>query len=484
MSAVENYIIINGEQLSKEMKAFAKDKIQKQFEKSKDLLKNKLKEHFKPQIQKYLKIKSDKEFFKLLEDIRTNVIEKQADLMNSQLVAGFSYSDINSIFSSKTEESISMDLQKLQDAIDEWKKLLKHAGEPSFQKQITAYLQTSDFISAINESKLDVDQAKELSRKFYLGGSNYSFTINEDFDRSVNMQMKNIETSHANLAVLQQLVNELKSSSQGLVPVSVSNKVSEFTKNFLFSTFFTIGKILGFLSEDFLANSLSFQEFVTDEMAGPLLKNKKITISGSTSGTSSSDMFKVATTDIKLDLNISKKTGTISINLPGVSLKRSRSPQGHGRINLKSSAKLGNIINNVFADSQTLYTFYSAMANYRRSSESHYIYNDKNQMQDMYSYMKASMFPWAAAGSLTKEDFAYFFVINGKAYTVLNLLENIGASGFANSVDLSFDPTQQQIARDYGQFLLEDKKYIADKQIKEKINGINYNYQLMRNIGI
>lgn len=490
MSAVENYIIINGDQLSQEMKVFTATKIQKQFNNSKKILKNELKEHFKPQVQNYLKTGSDEEFFKLLEDLRKNALEKQAESMNKQLVAGFSYNKINSIFSSDIKGSVSIDLKLLQEAINQWKELLKYTDNASFGDQITAYLQIPDLVEAINESRLTVDEAKEKSRNFYLGDNNYSFVVNDKFKRSVNMQAKNIKKSYANLAVLQQLANQLKSTTKDSVSISVSEKVSEFTKSFLFSTFFTIGKILGFLSEDFFANSLAFQNFVTDEIAGSLLKDKNITISGKTSGTSSSDMFKVATSDIKLELNVpemlkKKKNGTMSINLDlGVSLKRSRSSMGQGKINLKSSAKLGNILKKIFSNQKELYIFYSALSNYRRSSQGRYVYNNKEQMESMYSFMKAAMFPWAAAGSLTKDDFAYFFVLNDKTYTVLDLLDKAGALGFTESVNLEFNPSQTQVAKTYGQLLKDNKKYLADKQIKEMIDGISYNYQLMRKIGI
>jgi hypothetical protein len=49
----------------------------------------------------------------------------------------------------------------------------------------------------------------------------------------------------------------------------------------------------------------------------------------------------------------------------------------------------------------------------------------KEAMQDMYNYMHAAMLPFALAGSLTKDDFAYFLIINNKVYNIFQIMDLI-----------------------------------------------------------
>ena len=54
------------------------------------------------------------------------------------------------------------------------------------------------------------------------------------------------------------------------------------------------------------------------------------------------------------------------------------------------------------------------------------------------NYFKIATFPSAIGGSLNEDDFAYFFVLNDKVYTILDIMKSKGVAGLTR--DVTFSP--------------------------------------------
>ena len=425
------YLITNSNQLSKEMAIFSKSLIEKQYARSLAFIKERLVKIFKTELSPYLKENADEdEFFKLLNDLQNGALDKTANKMHALMTTGLNASQINAI---KDTKDLTQFIHKLQEGINIMNKVLQPIVTAQFSSEITTKLQLDNIIANIQNKSVDsaIDDAKQQSRDYYLG-SNFSFSVDARFKNSLKKQEKNIRTALANLKVLTTLAQEL--ATNGTIK-NVSEDLSKFTSNFLWSTFNCIGKILGIFSEDFFVEDV--QQYVSEVIFQSSKNSSNVKITTSSSGTEKGSVFTTKTSDIQINLNIpkmiqGKEEGTISVTLPGVSLKRTRNARGQGKIKLKTGANFANFLQLApMSDDEKkhkLRLFYSAFLAYRRSVNKHFLYNNKTQMDDMYSFFKIAMFPSAIAGSLDKDDFAYFLVINDKTYNIIEIMEKFVAA--------------------------------------------------------
>ena len=481
MSVLKYAILEDTEEITDVMRVYTRAKIEQQYQRSLETVKTKLKSTFKAQLDPYLKSQKDEEFFAFLNDIQDGVLTTAASKMAQEITLGLSAGDIQQVL---RQSDMTSFVGSLQEAIDIMEETLKNIATVQGVEGIQSALQSSLLLKNLN-SAASVDdvasQAKKKSRDFYLG-SNFSFTVDNKFKRALSHQKTNVSKAYANLEVLKALVKELQQGSN--LKAAVSKNISDFTSNFLYSTFFAIGKIMGFFSEDFLATDI--ENYIDEQLFSRIDKIGGVSISGTATGTEKGSVFKMKTTDVQLDLNIPQmlkgKDGIISVSLPGVSLKRTRSSKETGSIHLKTGANFKNFLPFLNMDDTELKAFFNAMVNYRRSVNRHYIYNDKAQMDNMYSFLKVGMFPLAAAGSLDSSDFAYFLVINNEVYNVIDIMEKMSdGQTLADQTHLEFNPSQSSFAEEYNESM-EKEKVIRDQDIIDSIKDMKVNYSLYRRL--
>lgn len=481
MSVLKYAILEDTEEITDVMRVYTRAKIEQQYQRSLETVRTKLKSTFKTQLEPYLKSQKDEEFFAFLNDIQNGALTTAASKMSKEVTLGLSSGGIQQVL---RQSDMTSFVDSLQEAVNVMEETLKNITTVKGVEGIQSALQSSLLFKNLNSAaSVDdvVSQAKKKSRDFYLG-SNFSFTVDDKFKRALDHQKTNVSKAYANLEVLKALIKELQQGSN--LKTTVSKNISDFTSKFLYSTFFAIGKIMGFFSEDFLANDI--ENYIDEQLFNKIDKIDGISISGTTTGTEKGSVFKMKTTDVQLDLNIPQmlkgKDGTISVSLPGVSLKRTRSSKETGSIHLKTGANFKNFLPFLNMDNKELNAFFNAIVNYRRSVNRHYIYNDKAQMDNMYSFLKVGMFPLAAAGSLDSSDFAYFLVINNEVYNVIDIMERMGdGQTLAEQTHLDFNPSQSSFAEEYNESMGKEKA-IRDQNIIDSIKDMKVNYSLYRRL--
>ncbi len=483
MSIRLGIITNNKEELDPLMNRYNVALIERQYKKSMATTREKLIKTFKRDLAPYLKgNQDDDEFFQLLNDVQKKVYDKSAEKMANEIGMGLTAAEISQTTS---EKNVKEFIKKLDKCITTMKSVFEPFGKGTFQEEVESTFKIDNILSNINNNGVAqaVSDAKAISREYFLG-SNYSFSINDTFKRSFNTQKKNIQSAMANLEVLKRLAREVQ--NQGVS--QVSEEVGKFAEAFLMSTFSYIGKIVGIFSEDFLQEDI--ERHLDKTLEKSFQNNKDIQLSVKSTGTEKGTVFHTKTTDIQISLNIpkmldEKEDGKIQINLPGASLKRTRNQQGgSGKISLKTGASFKNFIDNmdISNKNQHLSSFYNAFVNYRRSFNKHFVFSDKNKMENMYSFFKVAMFPLAAAGSLDKEDFAYFLVINNQTYNVIDIMQKMGTGqSLAADTSVNFQEHQSKLRTLYNNTYIGSNAEDYHKIIQE-IQQMDINYKLSRKL--
>ena len=103
-------------------------------------------------------------------------------------------------------------------------------------------------------------------------------------------------------------------------------------------------------------------------------------------------------------------------------------------------------------------------------------------MEKMYAFYKVAMFPLAIAGSLNKDDFAYFMVVNDQTYNIIDIMEKTGSGvGLAQQTDVNFQDHQSQIKNLYMKSNATSREE-RDKMIIAAINQMHINYKIQRTL--
>ena len=389
---------------------YSEFKIKQRFNLSKVMLKEKLKQIFQPEIDKLLNRRkaNDEEFFDLLNDIQKDVLGPAAKNMAESLKMGeYGYEQINSL-----KEN---DIKTYQTVLDNFKgifdKLKVTIGDTNAVKNI-----------AFPSEGTDSDKRKEFRQKYL--GDKYSVNIEDlKFKRAADMRSQDLANIEGNIQYMKKLIGNKK---------SLSTVESESFKGLIGSTEAFLNRVIGFFSEDALVSEVD--KYVFQELTKYVSNNGVVSAKAVGAESSKNNKFKMNTTDIKLDLSRKLSDGSsVSVNLPGVSVKRTKSPADNTKLSIKTGATMKAFLDEIKNQSgeSELYKFYNIFATYnmapRRVNRNGNVSTDPAELNksnfninNLYNYFKAAALPYALSGSLNQNDFAYFLVINDK---VVNALE-------------------------------------------------------------
>lgn len=223
--------------------------------------------------------------------------------------------------------------------------------------------------------------------------------------------------------------------------------------------------------------------------------------------------FAAKTSDISVQLTNTE--GTMTINLPGISLKRTgafqRSQNGDifADIHVKTS-NLGNMLNTAQVNDSMQNHIYNLIANNGRAAKivenndgtiGEIYQHPKINLNDMYRWMYAATLLASFAGNLTMSDFANFWVVNDKVYTAPEIiiaafkgsipaghaghhvftkyLEDASRSGIANSA-ASMPKKHSEIFDNLlaTSLSMEEQSRRRSEQIMNAMTGIPYSMHL------
>lgn len=458
---------------------YSEFKIKQRFNHSKIMLKEKLKQTFQPEIDKLLnKAPNETEFLDILNDIQKNVLGPAAEKMTGRLALGeYGYKQINSL-----KEN---DIKTYQTVLNNFQKIFS---------QLQVATENINVIKNIALPKKGPDSEKRKQfRQQYLGNSYIINIRNQDFKRAATMRSKDLAYIEGNLQYMKKLIDNKS---------SLSSIESDSFKGLIGSTEALLNKIIGFFSEDALESEVN--DYIFQELNKHVFNGASI--SAKTVGTQSSknNKFKMNTTDIQLDLSKSLSDESfVSIKLPGVSVKRTKSTPEKTKISIKTNATMKAFLDEIRDSSgeSELYKFYNIFATYnmapRRIGRNGNISTDKTELNksnfninNLYSYFKAAALPYALSGSLNQNDFAYFLIINDKVVNALEVFLDLqnDFSNFDNRISSNLNSVQNSIKNTHaGKY--QNAAWLGDSdferrsaEIVQLINNQKINLQLLINL--
>ena len=373
-------------------KTFGHSKVKEQYNQSLKDLKTKLDKLYRQNIKINGKIIGEEEFFKLLDDLQNDGITKAANAMVSSLET--------TNLSAKDITEASHDADKLQEIISRFSEILVQMTEGSFSENPLPAL-TYEMLQG-NTSLANI---KEVYRNAYLKDGT-TFKVDASYKGAVGRYYNEINKILAN-------VSAMKSIAEGGMSNFSPEVQSQALQAFSFSTLRRMNKIVGFVSENKLA------EYMPTYLTNLIEKLGAGKLRIVAEGTKPGSIFSKNTEDVSIYVDMQKMLdgsaeGQISIKLPGVTLKRTNVKNNIAHINIKSGTSLSKLLDNSKI-SIPLREFYNAYADYNmaiikpgRKSRLPAELNKSAEgaMQEMYNYFHAAFLPLALAGNLDRSDFA------------------------------------------------------------------------------
>lgn len=214
-----------------------------------------------------------------------------------------------------------------------------------------------------------------------------------------------------------------------------------------------VNRLGGFLFEPICNDAINMSKHgllkgLKSEMSGE--KDARLTLSPE-----DQKYRKKKTTKNTEDLSFSYETTDDSVEasvvvreIPGASLKKITYKPGQPEqiAKIKSDNTLGFMFLKAGMTTTTgFYHEYAAVnmiANYRKAGSKFF---DSSPMVSMYNYIKAGNLANALAGTLTKGDMSYFFIINHKVFKIPEILDSLSRGEGLFGVDHKLIPSQQAL---------------------------------------
>jgi len=467
-----NNFINNGEASGTLGEVYSKIKIEQQYQNAKTILHERIHVMIQSQMPSGVKI-NDKELFDLFKDFETNVLTPAAQRMASKVEMAY--------LTPVDLAQATQDAEGIQKAITTFTKIARQITNSTFSRNPIPVL-TAEMLNG----NVSVDTIKEQYRNAYLNDGT-TFKVDGSYSQAIASHQQDVNIILANLSALQSI-------GEGGINSFDPSIRSKTINSLLWSTYKRLNKIIGFVSEENLAEYIP--EYIKDSLNLP----SGITIT--TEGTKSSKSFMKKTEDVSISLDLRKmlrgSEGTIQITIPGVSVKRTNSQnQKMSKINIKTNANLGNLLS--LAGMSNSADFYNAYADYNMAisalSPSGKVFKYRAQlgrdnaeaMTNMYNYFHASVLPYALGGSLTKGDLAYFIVINNQVLNMGDIIERLINQDGEALIQSNISTKQTGIKNYHNTLFIQNLGYDLDpekaknrsNEIQKSINELNITMQLL-----
>ena len=357
----------------------------------------------------------EKEFFDLIYDLEHEILPKAAEDMTRGLE--MPNTSIPEIAAAKYS------IEKTQAIFDRFKVVAQQLAGGTFSKNPIPVLTARMVANA--EGSSPAQQARRAYRDAYLADGT-TFKIDNSYKGALADHAKQINNILANLSAIESIL-------QGNSMSNFSGDVrSETLAGLLQGTYAMLNIVIGDISEERLRDAMI--PYLADYLKKGGVGKVEVAALGSQKGKS---IYNKQTEDISININLEEmltgKPGTININLPGVTLKRTNISKNatHAKVHIKNSTVLGKMLDNSEM-SVSLQEFFQAYATYnmtihdRKNSRAQLNKSAADGMAQMYDYIHASILPTALAGSLSSGDFATFMVINDKVYNVAEMIQRLG----------------------------------------------------------
>lgn len=414
------------------------------------------------------------EFFNLLHDLENEILPKAAEDMVRDL-------EMPDLSIPQLRDAVG-DIEKTQAVFDRFKIVVEQLTKGTFSKNPLPIL-TAPLI-ANTEGDNTAQKIRRVYRDAYLKDGT-TFKIDNTYKGALRDHAGQINTILANMSAIQSIL--------GGSMKKFNNRVqSECMSGLLMGTFKLLNTVVGDVSEERLSESM--EPYIAQYLQNHGIKDVRLANEGSKKGTS---IYSKKTEDISINMDLEQmlngKEGTISITLPGVTLKRTNivPNQKVAKINVKNHTVLGKMLDNAQM-SVPLQQFYQAYATYnmsikdRKNSRAQLNRSANDAMEQMYDYIHASILPTALAGSLHSGDFSVFMVINDRVYNVAEMIQKLGEDDDYGYITSDLSKKQTGVKNKHNEIFdgypNPWQRWNRSADIKEVIRNLNITVQLNINL--
>lgn len=376
-----------------------------------------------------------KEYFSMLEDLRKNlgesldkidlrtIIQKEVDgqqvaLRSSQALAG----------------DLTSKVGELQGVLDNFELILNQSAFRNSSRIATEIMKQYSWSDFLKSQKIEpsavlssYEDFKKLQNQYIseLKSKNYHGVKLDDLGRQ----------GQANISEVIKIIN-MKSIFQGQVSSGLGHLTvkSDVFKSFIYALINRLQTTLGVLYEDLLVKKFN-------EEADKLLKNFVKGFKGSLQGSFQSvGTEKSGGYTNTSDINISN--GNLTVRIPGISVKTTSysSTQKTADLKVKSEANLTGLLED--APPATKGFIYNLIALNNKHLKGSTV-SFGNQAEELYSLLRRTLVMRGLIGTMTQSDFAYYFIVNGKIYTINKILNDL--EGESNPDTTIFSVTNRNL---------------------------------------
>ena len=281
-------------------------------------------------------------------------------------------------------------------------------------------------------------------------------------------QLANFERFAAQLAIYKQVINGLSSSAN-----IGSNK--NFIQNIAYQIGITISRLGGFLYEPVVADMVNLAEegvFSTIEAeSGKSAGKMEVNIPKSRQKRLKTQKV-VTTEDVQFYYKQTETGGeaSLKVQLPGASIKAiAYNPSARRQtVHIQTGTTLGEVILRSNIDIKRQYLIANTLIHKAANSK---------MGQDIRDYIAARNILNALAGTLNRGDASYFLIVNNKAFTVPQILDECARKGGSINAKISLSGIQG----------IQNKNYFAEGELDDErsnrvwasLRAVNLNTLLM-----
>lgn len=393
---------------------FSINRINRRLETSQEYLKEKIRTLFAADYNRSMGPRGESDFFEFLnnsvEDKLSRVAITSMDIKHRGIDKTYSQSELL-----KDANDLSDVVKKASEII----KRLSNIGD--LDKCLTAYFLVNGMADPTIGNANSRHQARQSIRKSLLvNGKTYHIT---DTMRAHAEEVNHAIAAYAILFQYNKNYGNIKIGNLSNAEIEIVNSFTNF-----------LNKAIGLVAEEVVTENINWIEEMVHNYSGQAyLEAKNV---GNNSNKKNKKQFSKNTEDIALSWKVPPKGDganiTASLKIPGISLKRTNvgnEAKDNRTIHLKSSS-LGKVLDEIEFEDGAMQEFYNAYNSYKRKP---LLLDGKNRgneelssyaaQKQMFDYMHAAMLPKALAGSLTKDDFAYFIIINDRVTNIFEIID-------------------------------------------------------------
>ena len=370
-----------------------------------------------------------KEYFSMLEDLRKNLGESLDKIDLQTIVQKEMGGQQVAIRSSQAlAGNLTLKIKELQGVLDSFEQILNQSAFQDGSRIAMEIMKQYSWSDFLKNQSIQPSEALSSYEDFKKLQNQYISELKSKNYHGINLDNLG-KQGRASVGEVIKIMN-MKNIFQGQVSSGLGHLTvkSNIFKSFIYALINKLQTTLGVLYEDLLVKKFNEE---ADKLLKDFTKGFKGSLQGSfqSAGTEKSEGH-TNTSDINISNN------NLTIRIPGISVKTTSysSTQKSANLKVKSEANLTGLLENApYATKGFIYNLIALNNKHLKGSTVSF----GSQAEESYSLLRKTLVMRGLIGAMTESDFAYYFIVNGKIYTINKILNDLDGKTNADSTIFS-----------------------------------------------